>query len=598
MKHFRTILLLIAVQACTDLRAQYETEWRTTVGSTSSDLIFDVCLSADQSVVVAGGTYSDAIPGYHDYRDAWLAKLDQNGNLVWSRCYGTFDDDQFNAVFAKPDGHYLAGGYSYGGSGDVPEANGSFDPWLIEVDANGDLVWQKNFGDPSVEFISEIIASGDGNYFLLCNTTASGPDHILYDFQDEYMVIKVDPTGNEFWRRTYGGSSFEYFYGAIVNDSSELVMTGYAMSDDGDVVDHVFFGGEDAWFLKTDAEGNILVSQCSGDSNTQMFTDIIEAPDSGYFALSAGLDAGAVPLDFYGSDYQLCRLDEMGQVVWQKNFGGAGYDAATKIVQDVNGYFVAGISVSAALPGFHWMGQPDFYVVKTDQEGNLIWEYCYGGSDFEGNGVSIKGDGMGGFVLAGTSQSTDGDNTTPLGDADGIVVKVTCLGFADIYTFEDTIICLSDTVSIYTTNQPGATIQWFKDGEAIPFATDTTYACTAPGVYYVEVTSASYCIKRSEFLNLVDTCGPEFREMTPYALYPNPSDAAFTVECILKQNCADEFALSIYSSRGGLIARYDQFSADRPATLNTWLEEGLYFIVVEEGPDKRYCLPFIKMYTD
>ncbi len=602
MKHFATLssIVLLAGFYSPALYGQYTTEWSVTIGTADPEIPTAVCLDPDENTILGGWSWAEETPGYRDYQDAWLTKLSPEGEVLWSRCYGSYFDDKFTTVIAKPNGHILAGGYVHEGTGDVTEHFGSADFWLVEVDENGELLWQKSYGDASVDFLEEIIEAGDGNYLLLGNSTVSDPDGWPYGFQDQYLVIKVEPNGNEIWRKIYGGTAFENLGSAFVNENYEIILAGGAGSDDGDVVNHTYFGDADAWFLKTDSAGNIITSYCTGDLMYQAYSDILPAPDEGYYAITCGLLSGDC-YDEYCQDYQLCKVNDDGIVLWQKKFGGVGYDGPKKLVQDINGFFIGGVSISAALPGFHWFGEYDFYVVKTNSNGDLLWQYCYGGTEIEGNGggFDIISDNMGGFILVGSTESVDGDITTPLGSSDGLVVKVKCDGVADIYTDEDTLICSGDTVHLFTPYQSGAAIQWFKDGVPVELATDTVLQCFSQGDYYVEITSETFCRTRSEKIHIVDTCGPVVIEEMPFTVFPNPAYGSFVIKCVDQYAIKNAYSVTIMSARGAQLVRYHNLSPDQPFTCDVQLEDGMYFVLIEDAvTHKQYCLPLMQLDTD
>lgn len=591
------ILILIALFHYSDIYGQYTSEWKTTIGGSASDFIYDITTTPEGIMLIAGVSHSsdNGIVGYHSGQDGWLTKMTNAGEVIWSRCYGSNEDDGFNAVFCIDEENYLVAGYSSDASGDVSENNGSRDVWILKLNSAGDIIWQFSFGDGSVERANKIISSGDGNYFIICTTTASGPDHILYDFQDEALIIKINSEGEILLQKTYGGSSFDEINSATINAAHELVMAGYAMSDDGDVIGHTYFGNEDAWFLKTDSVGNILNSVCYGELMGESYHDILNAPDSGYIILSTGLNEGAtcIPGQY---DVQLCKTNGEGIIEWQQCYGDVGYDWGLRLAKDLDGYFIAGNSLSPALPGFHGFYEYDMYVVKVNGTGDLIWEYCYGGNELENNGVDIESDNMGGFILAGSSNSTDGDNTTPFGPMDGIVIKVTCDGVSDIFAEGETEICTADSVRLTTPFITGASWKWFKNEEEIPMATDTALMCYSEGNYYVEVLSPTNCIKRSETIIITDTCFGAYYKEIPYGIYPNPAANGFTLECIDETTCSKIYDIAIYNMNGKLVKEIINQNADSPNHLNMYLKQGFYYIIVSESEGKKYQLPLVITY--
>ncbi|MGZ4851383.1 MAG: hypothetical protein ACXV2C_08400 [Candidatus Bathyarchaeia archaeon] len=108
---------------------QYSVDWRKTYGGAQDDLAKSVILSNDGNLILAGQTKSYGSGGF----DSFLLKVDTDGNLLWNRTYGGAQDDGTNSVIQASDGGYILAGY-------ISSNNGSSSAWLFKTDSQGQLL--------------------------------------------------------------------------------------------------------------------------------------------------------------------------------------------------------------------------------------------------------------------------------------------------------------------------------------------------------------------------------------------------------------------------------------------------------------------------
>ena len=172
-----------------------------------------------------------------------------------------------------------------------------------------------------------------------------------------------------------------------------------------------------------------------GGSNDDYPKSIVQLTDGGY--ITAGISKSSGSGDFAGTnhgfwDFWVVRMNSLGQLLWEKNFGGNNSDYARSIKQTSDGgYIVAGYTVSSAsgdVTGTN-NGALDFWIVKLDSSGTIQWQNNYGGNDSE-DCKEIQQTSDGGYIVAGyTSSSANGDVTgTNNGNGDFWVVKLNSSG--------------------------------------------------------------------------------------------------------------------------------------------------------------------------
>ncbi len=271
-------------------------------------------------------------------------------SIQWQRCLGGFDFDVANEVQQAIDGGYIVAGWTASDDGDVTVNNGGVDLWAVKLNALGVLQWQ----------------------------------------------------------RTYGGSGFDRASSVKEISDEGFILAGVTSSNDGDVsVNH---GGEDVWVVKLDGAGSLVWQRTFGGAGEEQASEVIPTTDGG-FALAGYTTStdGEVTGNHGLSDFWVIKLDDSGTLQWQKTLGGASHDGASSVQQTLDGGFiVAGHTGSndGDVSGSH--GGWDFWIVKLDSMGNLEWQKALGGTnDDEASAVWQTSDG--GFVVAGGSNSNDGD---------------------------------------------------------------------------------------------------------------------------------------------------------------------------------------------
>jgi hypothetical protein len=340
------------------------TEWNITYGGADYDEAMSVVQTGD-GYALAGYTRSFGAGA----SDSWLVKTDLDGNMMWNQTYGGADVDIALSVVGTGDGYALAGyTMSFGA--------GLADFWLVKTDSAGNMMWNQTYGGADYDFAYSVVQTGDGGYALAGYTMSFGAGG--YDI----WLVKTDSTGNVQWSQTYGGADYDIAL-SVVETGDGYVLAGSTDS---------FGAGEwDFWLVKTDSAGNMMWNQTYGGADVDIALSVVGAGDG--YALAGytwSFGAGA-------SDSWLVKTDLDGNMMWNQTYGGASDDEAMSVVGTGDGY---------ALAGYTWSfgaGASDSWLVKTDLDGNMMWNQTYGGAGADiALSVVETGDG---YVLAGSTGS-------------------------------------------------------------------------------------------------------------------------------------------------------------------------------------------------
>ena len=202
----------------------------------------------------------------------------------------------------------------------------------------------------------------------------------------DFWLVKTDSSGTLQWNQTYGGSDDDGAFSVIQTNDTEYALAGTTTSYGA--------GKTDAWLVKTDSSGTLQWSQAFGGGAQDGVYSLIQTSDGGYALAGFTNSSGAGGFDFW-----LVKTNSSGSMVWNQTYGGTGDEQVSSVIQTSDGgYALAGYTNSSGAGGF------DFWLVKTDSSGNMLWNRTYGDSgDDEAECVIQTGDG---YAVAGYTNSS------------------------------------------------------------------------------------------------------------------------------------------------------------------------------------------------
>lgn len=356
--------------------------WNKTYGGTREDTAYSTDKTPDGGFVLTGYTYSFG----GDNADFWLVKTDCFGNMEWNKTYGGTGNDAAHSVIRIEDG-----GYAILGTTDS-FGEGGTDFRLVKTDSSGNMLWNRTYGGASNDDAWSIKETIDGG-FALAGWTASLGAGI-----GDFWLIKTDQYGNALWNKTYGGGFFEAAncVQQTTDDGYALLGTTYSFGD----------GGADFWLVKTDAAGNEQWNKTYGGTADDFGFSLVET-EGGYALVGSTSSFGEGVYDFL-----MVKTDQLGDILWNKTYGGTGYDEAWSIIQTSNGgYALAGWTDSFGY------GSSDCWLVVTNSLGDVQWNVIWGGTN-DDYAYSALQAYDGNFILTGETQSYGA------GSSDFLLIKI------------------------------------------------------------------------------------------------------------------------------------------------------------------------------
>jgi hypothetical protein len=392
--------------------------------------------------------------------------------------------------------------------------------------------------------------------------------------------VRLTKDGSIIWEKTYGGSSTEFANEIIRTSDYGYAIAGYTYSNDGDVTENN--GLTDYWIIKIDSSGNLQWQQSYGGTNLDYAYAIRQMDDGGYLIGGKTSSSDGDVIGSHGSsDYWVIKLDTAGNLVWQKCFGGTSIDHLFAMEQTEGGVIIlSGYSYSNDGDITENKGNSDYWIAAIDETGNLLWEQSYGGREYDkASGMANTLDG--GVIVAGSAESIDGDVTGNHGiSEDYWIVKLSCVVSQIFYSDGD------------------------GDGYGTSSGSIMVYSCLPPPGYAFDTID---CNDGNASINpgaveipgngIDDNCDGEIDEATmvtylqnsaytDFITYPNPNNGEFVIELKSKSLLFGEARIKLLNILGQPVYETTHVFDNRSSQFMIQTREitaGLYFLQIAVG---------------
>lgn len=410
-----------------------EIDFITTLGGSKNESAQAVVNTTDGGYAILGHAQSmdgDVLNKSNESYDYWLLKFDATNQLQWQKTYGGSDDDRGVDLIQTSDNGYAVIGKSKSNDLEVSENAGFDDFWVSKLDSSGTIIWEYSFGFAGSDTPYSIIQTNDDGYLLsgVLDVSASNGqgdrNSILSRHAGgDYWVIKLNASGVKQWSNYYGGSFTDTAYDAIQTEDDGYIIIGSSDSDDVDITNNL--GSYDFWILKISATGTLVWEKSFGGSEIDEAHAISQATDGNYLIVG---DTRSNDLEISqnngAADLWIVKITPEGTLLWEKTLGGSSFDVGRSIskTQD-NGFLVSGSSRSSDGNLTSNKGQNDAWVVKINSSGNLEWQKTIGGSevDFFYDAVELNDQTI---IAVGYSNSSNEDIYENNGFSDLLILKL------------------------------------------------------------------------------------------------------------------------------------------------------------------------------
>ncbi len=431
-----------------------EIQWQNTIGGLYSDLAREsIIKTMDGGFMMCGSSNSPVgfdktepswTEGYYNNSDYWIVSISPEGLKLWDKRYGGYGSDEAVDIFQTTTGDFIVSGYSGSGiSGDKTEGlyGGWHDYWVMKIDHLGGIIWQKTIGGTASDYWCNLAVTDDGYIYLggTSESPVSGNKTVANFGQTDYWVVKLDSMGSIIWQRELGGTQQEFLSDIKVTPTGGVLVVGESESLASGNKTEDRIGAFDFWVVQLDPDGEIEWQNTIGGDNYDFMEGNIVPLDDGYVLAGESIsnisgDKTENDInypDISSTDYWIVKIDLYGNVIWDRTIGGTGADYTRAACKALDGGIIIGGSSDSEISGYKsegvggHFGARDMWVVKLDAEGNFMWDKTIAGPASDWlSAITIDSDG-GVVMLGDTESNARGDKEeNRIGNQDWWVVKL------------------------------------------------------------------------------------------------------------------------------------------------------------------------------
>jgi hypothetical protein len=408
--------------------------WNTFLGGSGNEVGFSIlAVTTGMNIYVVGqsdATWGSPVRAYTGDLDAFAAKLDSGGALVWNSFLGGTAEDTGHGVGVDISGNVFVGGSSLASWGSPIRGFGSSnDAFAAKLDSSGALVWNTFLGGDRIDIGTGLVFLWSGTVYVCGGSmgTWEYPVRSHASGMDGMVAVLNGATGALQWNTFVGGYGDDIGQGITVDAGGNVYLAGSSTSSWG-VPQRQFSGDYDAFAAKIDPGGNPLWHTFLGGGGEDRAYGIIVNADGDVHVAGFSSQGWGSPIRAYTDKWDAfaVELDSSGNLVWLTFLGAEEYDDGEAIAEDISGnLYVTGFSGSTwGSPVRAFTAGNDAYVAKLDSDGGLVWNTFLGGADLDyGAGIAVTWNGD--VYVNGGSQSSWG---SPLrahtSGYDGMVAKL------------------------------------------------------------------------------------------------------------------------------------------------------------------------------
>jgi len=299
------------------------------------------------------------------------------------------------------------------------------------------IQWQRGRAGDSATYFRQFKPALENGYILGGYSYAGTNEHKTspnYGFSD-FHLVRLDTNFNQVWDRSYGGIRSDYMSAVQETAGGGFILGGDSWSPASGNKTSPNFGSSDFWIVGAGADGLKIWDESFGGTEIDALADLQQTADGGFIAggdSRSGATGNKTSPNYGGNDFWVVRLDASGNLLWDRSFGGSQDDRLSSLRQTADGGFIVGGSSLSIADGNKTstnFGGVDYWVLRLDADGNKVWEKTFGGA--AGDGLTQVQQTMdGGFILTGWSYSgPSGNKTSPhYGSGDYWIVRLDASG--------------------------------------------------------------------------------------------------------------------------------------------------------------------------
>jgi alpha-tubulin suppressor-like RCC1 family protein/chitodextrinase len=355
-------------------------QWNTFLGSSGEDNGIGLAVDTSGNVYVTGASYAtwgSPIQPYSGAGDAFVAKLNSSGVLQWNTFLGSssnYDGGIRSAV--DIGGNVYITGYSWATWGTpIRPYSGERDAFVAKLNNSGDLQWNTFLGSSGEDAGIDLAVDTSGNVYIMGFTTGStwGSPILPFSGGSATFVAKLNSNGDLQWN-TFWGETSEWG-GVAVDTSGNVYITGYSYATWGSPI-LPFSGGIDAFVAKLNSSGILQWNTFLGSSGDDLGIGVTVDVSGNVFITGISRGTWGSPMWPFsgGGDAFVAKLNNNGVLQWNTFWGSANQDIAYGLAVDTSGnIFITGTSYATwGAPIHAYSGGADAFVAKIKDHSVIL----------------------------------------------------------------------------------------------------------------------------------------------------------------------------------------------------------------------------------
>jgi len=287
--------------------------WVDTYGA--GDEFFTAIHATPDGGFIVGGSTRTYGAGDNDF---WLLRLDGDGDTLWTRTYGTAEEQDLHDARIAPAGGYIMCGTT------KPDDEAPSDIWVVRADENGDTLWTWTHGDSAEsEWAASVQPMANGHFAVAATSNENS-----IDSHTDAAIFLLDAGGNNYDSEFFGGLDNEVAMSIRQTPDDGFIIAGWTESYGA--------GPDDVYLVKLDETANLEWQKFYGGSGADEGRDVIVTSDGGYVVVGNTSSYGAGSLDMY-----IIKTNASGDTLWTRTVGGTEPDLADAVMEDDDGTLVA-----------------------------------------------------------------------------------------------------------------------------------------------------------------------------------------------------------------------------------------------------------------
>lgn len=400
--------------------------WQNTAGGVADDGFHSVQNTTDGGCIAAGFTSSreGTVTSSHGRADVLIARFDAVGNQVWHKTFGGSENDIAHAISPTQDGGWVVTGTTSSSDGDVDQPKGAEDIWVLKLNGSGELQWQTCLGGSGEDNGTAIQQTTDGGYIVAGTHHSQNGDVGAALGETDAWLVRLDENGAILWEKSFGGPGNDLGFAVQQTSEGGFLLGGAIDSEPGEL------GGDyglcDSLLVKTTADGTIEWQKVIGGKGEDVIHSVEQTNDAGSIVCGyTHSRGGGIMGNHGGSDILVMKFDSDGTLQWQKCFGGECDDTGRVARQFSDGGFIVIGSAESHGGEVQWLhNRSDLWFLKLANDGTLEWQKCLGGG-YTDHGCDLRMTPDRQFLLAGCATPQGmGDIASGSSGTDGWVLKV------------------------------------------------------------------------------------------------------------------------------------------------------------------------------